>query len=465
VELIVAIFLVVNAIALLLLPRRWAPLPLLAGACFMTRGQTLQLGFAAFTVVRILIAVGVLRLVIRREWILGRLNSLDGIMIGWGVWMVAAVVFHAEPDSPFVLRMRDLYEAWGLYLLFRVFCRSREDIPQVARILALVLLPVAAAMVVEKITGANLFARFGGVPEFSTVRNGVIRAQGPFAHSILAGSIGGVCLPLMIGLWHDRRMLSLIGIGACAAMVLASGSSGPILAVGAGLGVLLMWPLRQRMRLVRWGLAFGYIGLELIMSRPAFFIISDIDLMGGSTAWFRAQLIQSTIDHANEWWLVGTDYTRHWMPSGVISSPNQTDITNHFIAMGVVGGLLLMVLFIAMIFRGFWLVGTGMASETTDDKKFDCWTVGASLFAHAVTCLSVSYYDHSIIFLYLTLAATTATMWADPAVAIAPVHELASAAVQAPAQSEGGLRSRARAALVRKNPPSHASGLPSQVLR
>jgi len=42
-----------NAVALLILPRRWAPLPLLIGTCYMTLGQGIELGPFSFTVVRI----------------------------------------------------------------------------------------------------------------------------------------------------------------------------------------------------------------------------------------------------------------------------------------------------------------------------------------------------------------------------------------------------------------------------
>ena len=265
-------------------------------------------------------------------------------------------------------------------------------------------------MVAERSTGVNVFSQFGGVPEVSAVRSGVVRAQGPFAHAILAGSIGGVCLPLIVGLWRNQRLLSTLGIAACTAMVITSGSSGPILSAGAGIGALLLWPLRDRMQLVRWTALGLYLGLDLVMNRPAYFIISDIDLMGGSTSWHRAQLIRSAFEHLGEWWLAGTDYTRHWMPTGVPASPNQTDITNHYIAMGVVGGLLLMLLFIGILARGFWNVGRAMRAETVGGKPFSCWAVGASLFAHAVTCLSVSYYDTSVIFLYLTLAVTVAAL-------------------------------------------------------
>src|SRR4051812_5569476 len=100
---VVVVAVIVGSAFLLVLPRSWAPLPILAGACYMTRGQTIELGVVSLTVVRILVAVGVVRLIVRREWIRGGLNGLDALMIGWGVWMVASVVFHSDPESPLVL--------------------------------------------------------------------------------------------------------------------------------------------------------------------------------------------------------------------------------------------------------------------------------------------------------------------------------------------------------------------------
>ena len=69
-------------------------------------------------------------------------------------------------------------------------------------------------------------------------------------------------------------------------------------------------------------------------------------------AYHRAALIESAIKHLDEWWLAGTDYTRHWMPSGIPANENHTDLTNHYIAMGVMGGLLLLLLFIWLLLRG-----------------------------------------------------------------------------------------------------------------
>ena len=160
------------------------------------------------------------------------------------------------------------------------------------------------------------------------------------------------------------------------------------------------------MRVIRWGLVLAYIGLDLVMKAPAYYILARIDIAGGSTGYHRAALIEAALKHLDEWWLGGTDYTRHWMPTGVSWSPNHTDITNHYLQLGVVGGLPLTLLFIALLWTGFVYVGKSldaMANENSE-LRFFVWATGASLFAHTATSISVSYFDQSFVFLYLILA-------------------------------------------------------------
>ena len=66
-----------------------------------------------------------------------------------------------------------------------------------------------------------------------------------------------------------------------------------------------------------------------------------------------------------------------------------------------------MLLFIAMLYMGFSLVGKMLWQEDdlTQESRFMVWALGASLFVHAVTFISVSYFDQSSMFIYLTLAA------------------------------------------------------------
>ncbi|MEW6681751.1 MAG: O-antigen ligase family protein [Nitrospirota bacterium] len=399
-------FLLINAAALLLLPRRLAALPLLAGACYMTRGQGIEVGPFHFMVLRMLIAVGLVRIMSRGERMTGGMNGLDWLMLAWALWASTSSVFHRDPWGALVYRLGVVYDAYGIYFLIRVFCQSLDDVIGLSRLTAILLVPVAAEMVYEKLMSHNYFAVFGGVSADPYIREGRVRANGPFAHAILAGTVGAVSGPLMVGLWRDHRFWAIAGIVASLTIVIASTSSGPIMSSAAAVGALVMWRFRRRVHLARWlGLA-AYVALDLYMKDPAYYIIARIDLVGGSTGWHRARLIQSSIEHISEWWFAGTDYTRHWMASGVSWSAEHTDITNHYLQMGVIGGLPLMLLFIGTLAKGFSFVG--QAVRHTDDfsphSRFVVWTLGAALFTHAVTFISVSYFDQSSLFIYLNLA-------------------------------------------------------------
>ena len=402
--------LLLNAIAILFLPRRWAPIPLLIGALYVVSGQRIMIGSFNFNVIRILIATGLVRVIIRGDRLEGQMNGLDKLMMVWTFWMLVSSCFHKDLSAAFINRLGLVYDACGTYFLLRIFIRSFDEIKDICQITAILLLPVAIEMLYEKQTDHNLFFALGGGQDISPIREGHIRARGSFAHAILAGTVGAVCLPLMICLWHQHRKTAIAGILACVTIVFACASSGPILSAMAAFGALFLWRYHNqphRLRFILWFAVMIYIALDLVMKDPAYYIIARIDLAGGSTGWHRARLIQSSIEHLSEWWLGGTNYTRHWMPSGVTWSAAHTDITNHYLQQGVVGGLPLMFLFISILYKGFSIVGNTLwqATDLTRETRFMLWSLGSSLFAHAVTLTSVSYYDQSFLFLYITLAA------------------------------------------------------------
>jgi len=399
--------LLANFVAILALPRRWAPLPLLIGACYITRNQLIEVGPLHFTSVRILILAGLVRIIIRGGTLVGRMNVLDSMVLVWAVWMLLSSSFHENSSATLITRLGETYDACGFYFLIRVFCQQREDVVGLCRLLAFILVPIAIEMIYEKVTDNNLFYLLGGTSLPHYIRQGHIRAQGPFAHAINGGTVGAVCLPLMILLWQSHRKVAVSGIVACLVIIFTSASSGPIISGMAAIAALLMWNYRHLTRATRWTAVGVYVLLDLVMKDPAYYIIARIDLAGGSASWHRARLIQAAIEHLPEWWLVGTDYTRHWMPTGVSWHPNHTDITNQYILMGVMGGLPLMVLFIAILVGGFSLVGQAVRqmSESSRHSRFVMWAIGASLFAHATTFISVAYFDQTVVFLYLTLGA------------------------------------------------------------
>jgi hypothetical protein len=398
------LFLCAGAAGLAVLPRRWAAVPLVAGACYMTVGQEITVGPFTFTVIRILILVGLVRVRLRRERLAGGLHALDWSILAWGAWACFSALFHAPVLAALVFRLGLVYNAWGIYFLTRIFCSSVDDGLRLARATVILLALVASEMVYEHFATHNLFSPLGAVNMVPEMREGRYRASGPFEHPILAGTVGAVSLPLVIGWWRYGRIAACFGALVCLAMIVTSASSGPIVAMLWGVAAVFMWRFRHRTRSIRWLAVGAYLVLELVMKAPAYYLIARVDVVGGSTGWYRARLIQSALEHVGEWWLAGTDQTRHWMQTGV---GDQADIVNHYLQTGVWGGLPLVLLLIAVLWAAFARVGAAIRDDSalTPPQRFVVWTLGASLAAHAVTWLGVSYFDQIVVFLYVTLAA------------------------------------------------------------
>lgn len=402
-----AFFLIVAAL-LWTVPRKWAPVPLLVGSCYMTLGQGIEIGPISLPIFRMLMAVGFLRVLVKGERIEGDLNKIDVAVIALAIWMFFASFFHSGLDGSGPIFMSgQLFNLLLIYFLTRIWTRDVTELTGLVKIIAILLAPVAMAMVLEKMTGKNVLSVFGGVPEEVLNRNGKLRAQGPFRHPILAGTVGATCIPLFIGILKEHKPAAIVGIISGLIMVYASSSSGPVMSFLAGAFALMLWHFKHLTHLMVAAGVAVYLMLLLVMEKPPYYLISKIDISGGSTGWHRSFLIEQTFKHLPEWWLFGTDHTRHWMPNqGIAYSVNHTDITNYYIAFGVMGGLLAMLLLIYALVTGFRWVCSLQTEPTTlrNRSGFMIWAFGAGLFAHAATSISVSYFDQSMLFFWLNLA-------------------------------------------------------------
>lgn len=373
----------------------------------MTVGQGLDLGGLNFPIVRMLVVIGIIRLVIREDFLPDGPNLIDKLVIFWALWLIFASLFHQwAPGSGPVYTVGALLNTVGFYFMIRTFCSSQGELADVLVILSLILAPVAFAMTIEKNIHWNFFSIFEGVPETPKFRNGRFRAQGPFNHAILAGTVGAACFPLAVAIWNRNRIAALIGMGSCLTMVVTCASSGPILSLGFAIFALCLWKMKPLVKVMRVSFIPIYLLLALVMSRPPYFLISKIDLTGASTGYHRSLLIQQTMKHLGEWWLIGTDRTIHWMPNQGFISQNHTDITNQFIAYGVAGGLICVLVFIAIILLTFSTVGKiSQDEDISPQDRFFFWCLGASLFALTTSGVSVGYFGQSLFFLWLPIAA------------------------------------------------------------
>jgi hypothetical protein len=417
-----AAYLVIAAILMLTLPRRLAILPLLLSATYMTGGQVLQIGPANFTIPRLLIVVGFLRVLARGEHVTDGMHTVDKLLLVWAAILVGTSAFHTS--DAWVFRSGLVWTELGCYFLFRIFMQDLDDVRRTFRFMCVAMLPLAALMLVEKITGQNPFGSLGGVNQVALVRDGHVRAGGPFAHPILAGTVGAICIAMAFAIRKSFKWPARAGLLAGTGIVVAGTSSGPILMVGFIIVGMAVWVFRHRMRSLRWTIVAGLLTLSAIMEDPIYFLMARVDISGGSQGYYRAQLIRSSIEHLSEWWATGTDNTRHWMSSGIYANDRHTDITNHILAMGVMGGLPLMMVFIAILAYSFRDVGRALqqrAAAPVSDQIF-VWVLGALMFGLLMNFWSISLFDQSVIFFYLSLAAIQCVA-RQPNAAAAPIPD------------------------------------------
>jgi O-antigen ligase len=241
--------------------------------------------------------------------------------------------------------------------------------------------------------------------------------MGPFGHAILAGTAAAAALPFMILL--RRRQHKLLGtLGVCASIIatLASASSGPIVAMATAIGLLAFWRWRDLLGRMRFCAGILLIILNFTMSRPIWFLIARMDIVGGSTGWHRSKIDR----YRNE--SVGRVVARrHGLHAQldvlrVTWNPNHTDITNHYLQMGVLGGLPLMIAFIAILVAA--LIGIERAlpdlRAAGDEREFSAWCVWTSLLVHSVSFISISYFDQSYGCFFLLIGAVTAIREWEP---------------------------------------------------
>lgn len=387
-------------IAQLALPRRLGFVPLVVAAYHI--GNVEFIG--DFTLHRILIFTGLVRAVQGSFFQFSVNNRLDVIFLIFALVAMLTAGAHLNAGfNPYVANIGLILNVCGTYFYGRSYL-CYDDWPQAfAYVTVISILPLAILMVAENISAKNYYSILGTTSSGVNIREGKIRARGPFAHSILGGTSGAVSFALCFILWKTKRKIAICGMVSCFFIVMTSSSSGPLASLMMAAFSLWFWQKRKYLKLVVWLVVLVLFAAELYMDRPFYYIISMIDLAGGSTGWHRCRLIESAFQHFSEWWLAGTDFTRHWMPTGVSWNPNHTDITNYYLHIGVIGGFFLMLTLIWIIKNSYQVLlqRQSFFKNENSEQEFIFWCLGAALFAHVTTFISVSYFDQMYVLFYL----------------------------------------------------------------
>ena len=397
---------VLVAISLIfLLPRKHVIVPLLLTAFLIPVGQMLVVGGIHLMVLRIVFLFGWVRLVwsklsSQRVTLSGGFNSIDSAFSLCYVFYALAFTLLWMEKQALINRLGFLWDVFGVYFLLRFLIEDNQDVHRVINLFAIIAAIMALCMLNEQLTHLNIFGLLGGVRRVPEVRDGRIRSQAVFQHSILAGTFGATLLPLLAWLWKSGKckMTAIIGMISTTVVTVATGSSTTVLTFISGIGALCLWPLRKRMRIIRFGIVITLVGLHLVMKAPVWALIGRAEVWASSSGYHRYALVDHFIRGFGDWWLLGSRNYDTW-------GWDMWDLTNQYVAMGLGGGLVTFIYFLAIISRSFRRLGTVRRLVEGDRKQeWFVWSLAAALFAHVVAFFGISYFDQMQVAWFALLA-------------------------------------------------------------
>lgn len=396
------------------MPRRYALAPALVSIFLTPAGEQLLVGGLHMHAVRIIIFATVIRVAsggisLRTGVFRGALTPLERTFFWWSLVHAVTYVLLWRETGAMIAQVAFCTDACGGYLLFRYFIQDESDVVRVTKMFSAIAAVFACCMLCEHLTRVNVFSYIKGATITPWIRNGRVRAQGVYSNSITAGTFGAVLMPLFFWLWHrgKARLYGAMGLAASTVIVYTSGASTPASAFLAAIVALCLWPIRKRMRSVRWGIVFAVLGFSLAMKAPVWYLIARMDFVGGH-GWDRAFLIDQTVRNVGSWWLIGSKDNASW-------GADTWDACNQFVAEATAGGMITLVLFLTILRRGFGMIGKARKqAEGYRRQEWFFWCMGTALFAHLMAFFGIDYFDQTKILWFAFLAMISAATSAAP---------------------------------------------------
>lgn len=403
---LVAVAMLISVGLILALPRKKAIAPFLLAFFTIPVGEVVVLGSLHFTMLQLLILTVLARMAAFRgsaseKRFAGGFNSLDRVVVLWSLSSLVVFCLQFMEIQAVIKGLGDLVVSLGGYLAARFLIPDRQAVRRAVKVLAAVCIIQGVFMVGEQFTHQNVFSSFGANPP--TIREGHLRSEGALG-TLYAGTFAGVSIPFFLWLWTEKksRVAAYAGLAGATAMVFATHASTSWGAYGGSLLGLAFWPLRKRMRLVRWGIVAILVGLHLFMHGPVWSLIEKIDLTGGSSNYHRYMLVDNCIRHFSDWWLIGYKNYGDW-------GFDMWDLCNQFVVNALTGGLVTLLIYLAIFKRSFRAIGIARKRVEGDRRhEWLFWCLGSALFANVVAHFGINYMVHLSMCLFVLLVCISA---------------------------------------------------------
>ena len=381
----------------------------MCGVLFLTQGQAIDIGGITVYATRLLMLVGFLRTVWRRELAHVRWNDLDTMfVVAYGY---TASVYLANGNGPPLMEVGKFVDYLLAYFSFRALIEDAETFQWFLKQFAVALGFYAILVSVEMFTERNPFSIMGGVAEKWDFRGGRLRCMGSFRHPSLLGTLGASFFPLYVWLTFSpsTRFRAYLGMAACVAIVYMSNSGGPLTALAVAVIAWLFWPFRKSMRTVRYMMLVSFLLVIVLMKAPLWYLPAKVSAVLGGDGWHRSYLMEVAFSHIGEWWLAGTHVlnTSDWFPYVVVTGG--ADLINYYLDFAIAGGLAALLLFLYLLVKAFGRLGVALTVARSCEPKDLLserllWALGAVLTVHVFNWFGIVYFDQTYVLWLFQLA-------------------------------------------------------------
>ncbi len=381
--------------------------PIIVAMCFLPADISINLAGLDFQAVRVLAITGMLSLFFTSDVPEVRFNEIDKLFVGYiSLLALAYVLVSVNMFGAFINQAGRFVDSIFLYYFLRHLIVTREDLNKIARVFIWCIIFLSPFIIFEFFYGENLFSIVGR--DKISVRGGEIRAAGSFSHPILLGSFAAAVLPMI---WSNykvsRKKRALLASAFCILFVFACSSSGPIVCLISCLILLCFFKYKEHSKtIVRIGFVF-ILFIHFVREKSFWhFIYVRLSIKGSSTGYHRYNLVEAAIREFKNWWLagygdIGPDWhDKYWSWAHAAF----TDVTNHYLLIGVKGGVLPMILFVVLCYKSLKILGKYAVSADAVEDQWLWWGATVMMFTHCVTFLSVAYFGQITMLLYMTFA-------------------------------------------------------------
>ena len=382
----------------LIVPRRFLLLPCVLAACFVPMNQMIDILNLHFTLLRILLLVGFLRLTIRGEIRVIQWNNFDKLILSWAVIGSLIYIIQQADSRAIIYKSGVTFDILLMYWFFRQAIVNWDDVFQGVKLFAFFAIITAPLISLEKYQETSFFSLLG--PIAAEFHHGRFRAAGPFPHFIIMGCFWALLIPFFYARIKAREsgIFYWLAILAALSNVYFSASSTSIITFIAIIAFWMMYRYRMYGKFIFLGTCCGLFLLHVTMKAPIWHLLSRANIFGGSTGWHRFFTFDTFVNTTSEWFLFGSKNLEAW------KWYDQIDITNQLVLEGVRGGMITLLIFIIIIYFAVKIPGNLSLCSVKSEVQWMCWGICVSMLAHFVTFWGVAYFGQINMLLIFTFA-------------------------------------------------------------